>query len=248
MVSSCLPFALNNGRPVFPLLGNLCQDAAHHAGGGHETVTLVFEDPDLAASHRLAQPLDILYRHARVLAPVLNDHRSSDINIAETNSLATLEADQKIDGWVGIACGKLPDLMSKSSVIVDLSLALCLGRLGARAEGRITSSIRSLGNRRWLRSAQRRGVLGLLMGVLGSVRSPIRSNRFCWFSRRLFFSSLALPSPWRLRKTGSDARAGGAHEAAVGNLEEGRWECTEDSLRVRNGLIRSGFLLRANRR
>lgn len=141
VVGSRSPFTLDQGRPVFPLLGNFGQDTTHDTGGGHETVALAFKDSYLAAPHGLAQPLDILHRHASVLAAVLDDHRSGDVHVAESDGLATLKTDQEINGRVGLGRGELPDLVSESSVVVNLPLAFFFGRFGARAEGRIASSV-----------------------------------------------------------------------------------------------------------
>lgn len=195
MAGSRPSFTLDQSRPVFPLLGNLCQDTTHDTGRRHETVTFAFKDSHFAAPHGLAQPLDILHRYASVLAAVLDDHRSGDIHVAKSDGLATLKADQQINGWVGIGRGELPDLVSESSVVVNLPLALFSWRFGARAERRVASSVRSLSNRRRLSAAQRRGIFVSLRGSLGGPGQSIGRSRFCRFSAHCFFGILAPLSP-----------------------------------------------------
>lgn len=242
------PFTLDQGRPVLPLLGDFRQNTTHDTGGSHETVAFAFEDSHLAAPHGLAEPLDILHRHASVFAAVLNDHRPGDINVAESDGLTPLKADQQINGWVGVGRGELPDLVSESGVVVNLPLAFVFGRFGTRAEGRIASSVRSLGNRCWLCAAQWRRVFILLLGFLGGPRQSIGRSRFRGFGTRCFFGSLAPLSPGRLGQTGSDASTGSTHEAGIGNLEKGCWEGAENSLRVGDRVGRRGFLVRADGR
>lgn len=67
-------FALDKDRPILPLLGNLGQDIAHDTSRCHEAVAFAFEDPDLAAAHRLAKPLDILHWNAGVFAAMVHHH------------------------------------------------------------------------------------------------------------------------------------------------------------------------------
>lgn len=74
MADSGSAFALDKDRPVLPLLSNLSQDIAHDTSRCHKAVAFAFEDPDLAAAHRLAEPLDILHWNAGVLATMVDYH------------------------------------------------------------------------------------------------------------------------------------------------------------------------------
>lgn len=150
LLSSRPASTLDDGRPVLPLLGNLSQNTAHDTRRSHKTVTFALENSHLAASHSLAQPLDIFDGHASVLASVVDHGCSCNIHVAESDGLATFQADQKINGGIGISSGQRPNLMSESSVIVPLPLQLFLGRLGARSESCIAFSIRCMGDIRRL--------------------------------------------------------------------------------------------------
>lgn len=128
------PPALNDSRPIFPLLSDLSQDTAHHRSRSHQAVSLAFENAHLTATHGLAQPLDIIHRHAGIFTTVLNHDRPSDIHIPEPNRLAALQADQQVNSRVRIRSSELPDPVCKPGVIVLLAFKLLFRGLGARAK------------------------------------------------------------------------------------------------------------------
>jgi hypothetical protein len=100
----CSTFALDDGGPVLPLLGDFGENTAHHSGRGHETMTFALEDPHFTAPHRFAQPLDVVHGHTSVFAAMVDDHGSSDIHVTEANGLAAFQTCQEINSRVGI-CG-----------------------------------------------------------------------------------------------------------------------------------------------
>lgn len=74
MAGSGSAFALDKDRPVLPLLGNLGQYISHDTSRCHEAVAFPFKDPDLAAAHCLAKPLDILHWNTGVFASMMDHH------------------------------------------------------------------------------------------------------------------------------------------------------------------------------
>src|SRR5262245_57506543 len=92
--------AASDAHPVLPLLADLHQDRPHNTRAGHESVALALEDAHLAAPHRLAEPLDVLYGDSGIAAPMVDDYRSGDVDVSEADRVAAFEADEEIDGRV----------------------------------------------------------------------------------------------------------------------------------------------------
>lgn len=145
LISIGSAFALDNGSPIFPLFGDLGENAAHYSGRGHKAVAFALQNSYFTAPHRFTQPLNIVSGHTSVLATMVDDHGSSDIHVTEANGLAAFQTGQKINGWVGICGSQLPNPVSKAGVVVLLALTLFFGRLEVRFQSRITAP--SMSNR-----------------------------------------------------------------------------------------------------
>lgn len=106
-----LPFPRgpNHPQPILPLPGHLHQHPAHHPRTRHQAVPFAFQHPHFAPPHHLGQPLDVVEGHARILAAMVNDDAAGDVDVAEPDRLAALEADEQVHRRVGVGGGKVPD-------------------------------------------------------------------------------------------------------------------------------------------
>lgn len=74
-------------------------------------MALSFEYPDFTSLHDLAQPFDVFNRHPGIFATVANNHRPSDVDIPEANSMSSFETDEQVHSWIRVRRGKIPDRM-----------------------------------------------------------------------------------------------------------------------------------------
>lgn len=120
-----VPFALNNSCPVFPVRRHFGEDIAHDLRTGHKTMLFAFKDSNLAFAHQLAEPTDIIRWHSRILAAVVDDNRTVDVFVAETNGSLCFQTDHEIGGWVGVCGCAVPD-GEREAFVKDL-LAFAFG-------------------------------------------------------------------------------------------------------------------------
>lgn len=83
-------------------------------------MTLAFQHPDLASPHLLRQPLHVFRRHPGIPAAMVEDAGSRDVDVAESDGLTALKADQEVDRRVGMALCELPDTLSEVGIVGEL--------------------------------------------------------------------------------------------------------------------------------
>lgn len=87
-------------------------------------MTLAHKDPHFTPSHQLPEPLDVLHRHPRVPAAVVDQHRAVDVDVSEADRLSPLEAHEQVDRRVGVGGGEIPDGLRQTRVVCRLPLLL----------------------------------------------------------------------------------------------------------------------------
>ena len=119
-----------NLDPILPLLRNLHHHGTHHGGASHQPVAFTLQHSHLAPLHRLAQPPHVLDWHPRVSAPVMYHDGPGNVDVAEADGLAPLQAHQEVDCRVGARGRELPDFVGETRVIYCLPLAVLQCRRG----------------------------------------------------------------------------------------------------------------------
>lgn len=97
---------------------------------------LALKNANFALAHELAEPADVVDRHTRVLATVMDDDRAVDVFVAEADGVLGLEADDEVGRWVGARGGSVPD--GESEPLVESALAFAFSE-GECCEARFFS-------------------------------------------------------------------------------------------------------------
>lgn len=78
--------------------------------------------------HQLTEPFDVLHRHSAILTAVVDNDRSGDVHVSESDRLTSFETDEEINGGVGLFRCEAPDRAGEANIVGRLTLFLLLLR------------------------------------------------------------------------------------------------------------------------
>lgn len=177
---------------------------------------------------------------------MVNNNRFGDVHVAEPNILAPLETDEEIDSGIGVEGCERPDGMREAGVVFHLALFVgaVVGIGGGEGGVRFAKVVDVVVDEAVVEAV----AVGVFAKHAGVAAAVVRDGGEVAVSEEGFLGEgFALGAARGFGERGGDAGAGGAEEVGIGGFEEGRWQRAEETLGVRDGGDRQGFLVNAYR-